>query len=106
MQQNVIVLGDESVVSDAELSCSGFNTRIQDLLMIVGAFPHVRSCIESQWGTKEGARYMNSLITMDRNDRAGFPFAIVMAISELLDIHNHKYEFVKPNTTIWSDFLR
>jgi hypothetical protein len=105
MQQNVIVLGDECAVSDVELSYSGFNTRIQDLLLIVGAFPHVRSCIESQWGTREAAHYMNSLITMDRNDRSGFPFAVVMAISELLDIHNNKFNF-NPTTTIWSDFLR
>ena len=59
-------------------------------------FPHIQADLNMFWGKKEGRDYLTSLTVTTRPNRAGFPFDAVMAIDELIDLHDLEYPNLKP----------
>lgn len=64
-------------------------------------YRHVFNNLELFWGTKDFSPYLNSLMFIDRKDRAGFEPAV---ISEMLELHTaHDKVFPRfVNVDIWS----
>lgn len=66
-------------------------------------FPHIKSKVEFQWGSKECRLYLHSLTVADRPNRQGFPFEIVTTIYDLIQLHDEEFPKFIPNQGIWDD---
>ena len=53
------------------------------LNLIAEKYARIAGNIRLAWGTEEGKAYLDSLITNDRGERAGFPFEVFKALMEL-----------------------
>jgi len=74
----------------------------KELAVQFDKFPHIKSKLEWMWGTKECRKYLLSLKISDR-PRNGFPFAILIAIDDLIELHDITYPQWRPIDTVWDN---
>ena len=55
-----------------------------ELVITLENFPHIVERITHLWGTHELDNYLNSLLIVDRPNRAGFPLHVASAIHKLI----------------------
>lgn len=67
------------------------------LLIIRGSYPRIAKSIELMWGTQEMDLYFSRLVMNDRDDRAGFPPAVLAAILKLSADHSKRFRFNAAN---------
>jgi hypothetical protein len=63
------------------------------LIIIRRLFPRIASAIELMWGDRELDGYLNKLILADREDRAGFPAPVLLALLKLNNQHVRQFKF-------------
>lgn len=75
------------------------------LLIIRGSYPRIAKAIELMWGTQEMDLYFSRLVMNDRDDRAGFPPAVLAAILKLSADHSKRFHFdaVDPREDGWGN---
>jgi hypothetical protein len=66
------------------------------LIAKLDKFPHIQAELDMFWGKKEGRDFLTSLTVSNRPNRAGFPFEAVIAIDDLIDLHDLEYPKFKP----------
>jgi hypothetical protein len=80
----------------------------QEIIKKLETFPSICQKIEILWGTQTGRDYLDDLCIDDRCEvkpRQGFPFLALLAIEELLDLHDSLYpQFVK-GQTVWNTII-
>ncbi len=64
-------------------------------------FPHIQRKLHEVWGTKKGRDYLTSLLFVDRDHRAGFPFDVIEVIDLLIDDHDKAFPTFKPAESPW-----
>lgn len=63
-------------------------------------FPHVSKQLVCSWGQKDFKTYTDTLISSTRNDRAGFPFAVMAELDTIIDTHDECYpQYITTNRT-------
>lgn len=65
-------------------------------------YPHIISKIETYWGTKFCRKFLQELLLTD-TPRNGFPFQIVLAITDLIELHDELYPQLTPKQNVWDD---
>jgi hypothetical protein len=75
-----------------------------ELLVVKDAYPAVAQRLEELWGTEDFRTYAENLIQeRTRVARTGFPGNVVLAISELISIHDIQFPAFAPvQDSFWS----
>lgn len=67
----------------------------KNLLIIHESFPRIGNALEVFWSEPEFSPYINKLVSVDRPDRQGFPFEIVVALTELQILHDELFPHLR-----------
>ena len=67
----------------------------------LGSFPHIQRKLDLVWGTEFGRPYLFELLHPERIGRKGFPFDVLLAVQDLLELHDQTFPHFKPRDATW-----
>ena len=78
-------------------------TKYDDLAAKLEAYPHILEKLKKVWGTEKAPDYLHNLKVMDRMNRQGFPFDVLVAIDELSHLHDGLFPKFKKTRGPWGE---
>lgn len=70
-------------------------------LSIEKNFPHIFKNLSIFWGSSIFNDYVDTLVSVERKERQGFPFEVLMELQKIVDKHEEEYPQFKRQRSIW-----